>query len=230
MTNSMRGPMRLGAPTPVEGPPPSAFEDCTVASVDPLLVSRDGDSTLTLEADSLIAPASLAVNDRVRVENADGRLIVHGRADGAGTSAPTPDAVVRRDAAGRFQAVDALADADVVTLAQLVAHEIDAAKIVSGALDAARRWAGAPLAVATGEFAAGPSSSTSFVTSVSFPVGRFSTKPRVAINLASGAGETTQWSGRAISITTSGFTLFGFTPTGVAATFSQTWQWIAVED
>jgi microcystin-dependent protein len=69
----------FGAPA-ADVPPASVFEDCTVASTTPLTVKRDGDATLTLAADTIVA--GLQIGDRVRVEFADGRLIVHGRADG----------------------------------------------------------------------------------------------------------------------------------------------------
>jgi len=68
---------------PTNTPPPvSVFEDCTVANLSPLEIQRDGDATLTLDALTLIPVSSLEVGDRVRVEKAPGRLIIHGRYEG----------------------------------------------------------------------------------------------------------------------------------------------------
>jgi hypothetical protein len=63
-------------------PQASVFEDCTVANLSPLRIRRDGDSTLNLDALTLIPVASLKIGDRVRVEKAPGRLIIHGRYEG----------------------------------------------------------------------------------------------------------------------------------------------------
>lgn len=57
---------------------------------------------------------------------------------------------------------------------------------------------------------------TTFTQAVAFN-DLFLTVPSVTINLASGAGETAQWHVRAINITTTGFTIFLFKTSGVAA-------------
>jgi hypothetical protein len=75
----------------------------------------------------------------------------------------------------------------------------------------------------TGSVSTGPSAATSFTTVVNFGV-TFPGLPSVMINLATSAGSTSGWAGRATSITTTGFTLFGF---GSSATFSTAWQWTA---
>lgn len=76
----------------------------------------------------------------------------------------------------------------------------------------------------SGTHSAGPSAAGSFTSAVSFGV-TLPSSPRVFINLASAAGPTANWHGRAFNITTTGFTLFGFGP---AATFSTGWQWVAI--
>lgn len=81
------------------------------------------------------------------------------------------------------------------------------------------------LAQETGTVTTGPSSAASFTTDVSF-TGTFASPPQVFINLPSGSGTTAKWHGRAISITTTGFTLFGFGDS--STTFSSAWQWFAV--
>jgi len=56
----------------------------TIADLDPLRVRLDGDtSEVPVTPDSLIDPLSLAVNDRVRVELSNNRLIVLGRSGGS---------------------------------------------------------------------------------------------------------------------------------------------------
>jgi hypothetical protein len=75
-----------------------------------------------------------------------------------------------------------------------------------------------------GSVTAGPSAATSFTVAVNFGV-TFASIPNVHVNLNSGAGSTANWHGRAISISTTGFTLFGFGP---SSTFNGSWQWTAV--
>lgn len=66
-------------PAPVERMTYSTFEDYTVTDTDPLRIQRDGDSVeLPITPDTLVDPALMVPGDRVRVENADGRLIIHG--------------------------------------------------------------------------------------------------------------------------------------------------------
>lgn len=81
------------------------------------------------------------------------------------------------------------------------------------------------LVQASGTLNAGPTAATSFTQAVSFPF-TFPSAPKVFVNLNSGAGATAQWNQRAISISTTGFTLFGFTA-GAAGTFSAQYQWLA---
>lgn len=76
----------------------------------------------------------------------------------------------------------------------------------------------------TGAVTAGPSAATSFTTNVNFGV-TFPAAPSVHVNLNNGAGSTAGWNGRAISVSTTGFTLFGF---GSSSTFSVSWQWTAI--
>lgn len=65
---------------------------------------------------------------------------------------------------------------------------------------------------------------TSFTQAVSFPVA-FASTPVVMTNINSGSGSTGSWGSRAISIGTSGFTIFVFGP---SATWSNvTVQWAA---
>lgn len=75
-----------------------------------------------------------------------------------------------------------------------------------------------------GSVTAGPTAVTSFTQAVSF-VTTFPSIPNVHINLNSGAGTTANWHGRAIGVSTTGFTLFGFGP---SSTFTASWQWTAV--
>jgi len=56
-----------------------AFRWATVTSVTPLRVRLDGeDAPLPLDLDSLVDPASLRVDDRVRCELGRRRIIIHG--------------------------------------------------------------------------------------------------------------------------------------------------------
>jgi hypothetical protein len=80
---------------PTNTPPPvSVFEDCTVANLSPLEIQRDGDATLTLDALTLIPVSSLEVGDRVRVEKAPGRLIIHGRYPNVLDLPPSPNLII----------------------------------------------------------------------------------------------------------------------------------------
>lgn len=55
----------------------------TVTAVSPLRVKLDGDTTaLPFEPDSLVDPAALAVNDRVRCELSKRRVVIVGRSGG----------------------------------------------------------------------------------------------------------------------------------------------------
>lgn len=70
---------------------------------------------------------------------------------------------------------------------------------------------------------------TSYTVAVTFPEA-FATVPAVMVNINSGSGVAAHWDARAEGISTTGFTLFVFAPSGGAA---QTWasipvQWIAV--
>jgi len=76
----------------------------------------------------------------------------------------------------------------------------------------------------TGTTTTGPSAAATFLTAVNFGV-TFPAAPNVHINLDSQAGATSGWAGRAISRTTTGFTLFGF---GSSNTFSVSWNWTAI--
>lgn len=64
----------------------------------------------------------------------------------------------------------------------------------------------------------------SFTAAVNFGF-TFPGTPNVVTNIASGAGSTSRWGSRAITITTTGFTLFVFAPT---AGLTQTWVDIPV--
>jgi hypothetical protein len=78
--------------------------------------------------------------------------------------------------------------------------------------------------VKTGTTSTGPSAATSFTTVVAFGV-TFPAAPNVHLNLNSGAGPTAGWGERAISISTTGFTIFGF---GASSTFTGAYQWTAI--
>ena len=59
----------------------------TVTSVSPLRVQLDGDSSaLPFTPDSLIDPLVLAVDDRVRCELSERRIVIHGRSGGDGVT------------------------------------------------------------------------------------------------------------------------------------------------
>lgn len=61
----------------------SRFTWATVTQVSPLRIQLDGDpAALLITPSSLVDTAALAVSDRVRVEMADNRVIVHGRYGG----------------------------------------------------------------------------------------------------------------------------------------------------
>ena len=61
----------------------TSFKWATIKSVGPLSIQLDGDtSPLLLIPDTLINPASLAVNDRVRVELSLRKVVIHGKANG----------------------------------------------------------------------------------------------------------------------------------------------------
>jgi len=110
----------LTAPTnaAIDLPVPSLFEDCTVTSVNPLRIRRDGDSTdLPFAPDTMIPESLLAVSDRVRVENANGRLIIVGRGTGIPVAtAATPDTLILRDANGRAKVADPSEPDDIDTM------------------------------------------------------------------------------------------------------------------
>lgn len=70
-------------------------------------------------------------------------------------------------------------------------------------------------------------SKSSTTQAVTFPI-EFDDEPSVTVNIASGAAATAQWFARAITITTTGFTLFLFSGSETAATWSDiTVTWIA---
>lgn len=83
-------------------------------------------------------------------------------------------------------------------------------------------------AIKTGTLNAGPTAASSFSTPVSFGV-TFPAIPSVHVGLAgSGANPTAQWIYHALSQSTTGFTLLGFAPSGVTATFSTAFRWSAI--
>lgn len=71
----------LAPMTPAPDRTASHFTDADVASVSPLRIRLAGDAA-EIDADSLISTGALAVGDRVRVEVAGRRVVVHGRAGG----------------------------------------------------------------------------------------------------------------------------------------------------
>jgi hypothetical protein len=75
----------------------------------------------------------------------------------------------------------------------------------------------------TGAVTAGPSGTTSFTLAVNFGV-TFPAAPSVHVNLDNGSA--TGWNGRAVNVSTTGFTLFGFGSS--SSTFSASWQWTAI--
>lgn len=77
--------------------------------------------------------------------------------------------------------------------------------------------------IETGSVTAGPTAAGSFSVPVVFDT-EFPATPVVMVNCDTLAGPSSQWSGRGISRTTTGFSLAG---TGPAATFSASWQWTA---
>jgi hypothetical protein len=80
--------------------------------------------------------------------------------------------------------------------------------------------------VKTGSVTGGPSNATSYTVAASFGM-TFPGVPNVHINLNNGAGDTAQFNYRAINISTTGFTLFGYRPS-TNATFSTAHQWTAI--
>ena len=61
----------------------TSFKWATVTAVGPLRVRFDGDATaLAFTPDSLVDPAALSVDDRVRCELSDRRVVIHGAAGG----------------------------------------------------------------------------------------------------------------------------------------------------
>jgi hypothetical protein len=76
----------------------------------------------------------------------------------------------------------------------------------------------------TGSTTTGPSAATSFSTVVAFGV-TFPAMPNVHLNLRLAPGSTSGWNFRAINISTTGFTIFGF---GASSTFSEPIQWTAI--
>lgn len=65
----------------------ATFKWATVTGVNPIAIRIDGDSLpLALIPDSLIDPLSLATGDRVRVELSLRRVVIHGKANGEGTT------------------------------------------------------------------------------------------------------------------------------------------------
>jgi H-type lectin domain len=67
---------------------------------------------------------------------------------------------------------------------------------------------------------------TTFGSAVSFGA-TFPAPPNVYINQSGAPGGSGQWNGRAISITTTGFTLQGYGPASAGA-WSSPWQWTAI--
>jgi len=68
----------------------STWVDATVTGTAPLRVRLDGDaSALPFAPDSLVKTSFLAVDDRVRCELAQGRVVIHGRATGLNIPADT---------------------------------------------------------------------------------------------------------------------------------------------
>lgn len=79
--------------------------------------------------------------------------------------------------------------------------------------------------VKTGSASGGPSAATSWTLAVNYGV-TFPAVPNVHVNLNNGAGATANWDVRAISITTTGFTVFAYGP---SSTFSTSeWRWTAI--
>jgi hypothetical protein len=76
----------------------------------------------------------------------------------------------------------------------------------------------------TGNVNTGPAAATSFSTNVNFGF-TWPAVPNVHVNLNGGAGTTSGWNERAINVTTTGFTIFGF---GASSTFTANYQWTAV--
>lgn len=103
--------------------------------------------------------------------------------------------------------------------------DLPASKVTSGTLDAARRWTGAPRAMAAGSVTITPTAiNTPAAATVTFPAGRFATAPYVTVSPGTGDPEKvfTSWA----MVTTSGFTVYLTRTNSASATAV---NWIAVE-
>jgi hypothetical protein len=81
-------------------------------------------------------------------------------------------------------------------------------------------------AVQQGEQPVSVAAATSALVNITFQVGLFGTRPNVYVNIATAPGVSAGWNGRAINITTSGFSIFLFGP---STTFTNLpVQWTAI--
>lgn len=82
-----------------------------------------------------------------------------------------------------------------------------------------------------GSTTAGPSATASFTKAVVFPTAfAAGVVPHVTVNLNNGSGPTAQWHARAINVTNTGFTIFGFSGDAGTDTFTAQYTWSAVEE
>ncbi|AXQ52885.1 minor tail protein [Microbacterium phage Neferthena] len=86
----------------------TSFKWATVTSASPLAIKLDGDTDpLAMVPDSLIPALLLAAGDRVRVELTMRKVVIHGKANGAGymRSALLPKSYLYRNAVGTTQLI-----------------------------------------------------------------------------------------------------------------------------
>ena len=174
----------------------------TVTGVSPLRIKLDGDTTaIPTTPDSLINPATLAVDDRVRTELSGNRLVVLGRAGGV-TTATDAEAILGDE------------DAKAVTSAALAAVLADAG---------VRADLGIPYGFAAGIVTITGDGTIHKSAVVTLPSGRFSQAPIVVVgsdNATSGALQVSAITARS----TSSFTVRIVSTGNWSGTYSFHWQ------
>jgi hypothetical protein len=112
---------------------------------------------------------------------------------------------------------------------------LPASRTTSGVFSTARiptlPYSKIPIIAAAGSVDISFSSRDTYTRSVSFPSGRFSSSPKVFVNINSAAGVTSGWVARATSVTATGFTLFLYQANGVSTAWSDhAVHWFAVDE
>lgn len=217
------------------------FVWATVTAIAPLRVKLDGDTvSLPFLPDALVDTGALAVNDRVRCERKDRRVVIHGRAGGvvlpaSDTSAGVVELATNAETQAGVDSSRAVTPASLASLSATDARrglvELATNSETQAGVDTSRAVTPRSLAAHLGMVKARASGTVAVAatgtTTVTFPASRFATAPIVVASVVESGGVVAVCWISSVP-TTSSFTVRVYANGG--AQRAGTVHWMAEED